>query len=255
MKHISEYISERFADKVEETPRYACAQGLYQIANCFICRAEIRVTGRNNNEIEAKMAMNPRGCCSPECAAKRDNSPENVEFSRRKWLAIVPPAYQTQDDGRNPKITAIAKDWRKAANGATFLILLGQSRKGKTFCAYACLKREIMARRTVAVYRVAELSATMSALFRDDPEDYEDLLTRLRRVDCLVLDDIDKAVMTDRFAQQMFDLIDHRAAYKLGTIVTANISMADFRKSLERTHASYAPLVNRIVESGHIETF
>ena len=172
------------------------------------------------------------------------------------WRGITPAAYHAQDDGRNPRLSAIARDWRAVSGGKPVLLLLGDSRRGKTWAAYQSLKREVLARRSIIARRVSQLNMELSALFRDDPEEHRELMRSLCRVDVLLLDDLDKAVFTERAAQELFDVVDARCSARLPIIITANASPRQLRELLDKNgHRFAGPMVNRLVEVGHVEAF
>jgi DNA replication protein DnaC len=204
---------------------------------------------------EAMQRMQQRIAAAPVAP---EPDPGAISEARRKasreyWQKITPEAYWAADDGRDPQLSAIAKNWRAVAQGKDFLMLLGDSRAGKSWACYQALKRDIVGGNSVGAWRTSQLSMKLSTLFRDDPEEHDQLLSDLCRIDVVYLDDLDKAVFTERFGQQLYDIIEARAASFKKTLITANTSPNMLRMMLEKNGLKFAdPLVNRIIERGHL---
>lgn len=174
---------------------------------------------------------------------------------RKFWQGLAPEAFWANDDGRDAELSAVARDWRAVAGDRPFLAIFGESRVGKSWACYHALKRDIFSRRSVIAMRVSQLSTRLSTLFREDPEEHDTFMADLQRVEVLYLDDLDKAVFTERFSQQLFDIIDSRAANRKATLITANTSASQLREALEKNGQRFAgPLVNRIIENSKLVT-
>lgn len=104
-----------------------------------------------------------------------------------------------------------------------WLALTGPAGCGKTHLAVATAKEWIEAGYTVLVITVPDLLDKLRSTFSADTEQsFDEMFTRMRNVDCLVLDDLAVQQTTDWAKEKLFQLINHRYNECLPTFFTSN---------------------------------
>lgn len=99
---------------------------------------------------------------------------------------------------------------------------------GKTSLAMLMAKAADKAGRSIAVYSVPQLLATIRRTYDSNAEDsYDALLRRLTSVDLLVLDDLGAERQTEWVLEQLYLLVNERWQNRGSVIVTTNVPDPD----------------------------
>lgn len=121
---------------------------------------------------------------------------------------------------------AIARDVRDWLHGGMYpwLLLIGDFGVGKTGLAIALIKQAITEGRS-AVFRVTpELLSEIRATYGRGAGPSElDLVTALKGVDLLALDDLGAERMTDWVEEKLFEILNHRYNERRRTVITTNL--------------------------------
>jgi DNA replication protein DnaC len=99
---------------------------------------------------------------------------------------------------------------------------------GKTSLAMLVAKAADKAGRSIAVYSVPQLLATIRRTYESNSEDsYDSLMRRLTGVDLLLLDDLGAERQTEWVLEQLYLLVNERWQNRAAVIVTTNVPDAD----------------------------
>lgn len=170
------------------------------------------------------------------------DAPDEVEVHRRQlraesWARIIPPVYgdPTIDGlragGVPPAIVDDLVAW--AADPTRNLVLIGPVGVGKTYAAWAAMRRVYGTGHDVHATGVVDL---LDAL-RPSTDDTASV-ARLRDVDILLLDDLGAERPTDWTGERLYALIHHRWEHRRPIIATTNLDTPDLRDVLgERTYS------------------
>ncbi len=164
-----------------------------------------------------------------------------------RWDRLVPASLRTPDDGRSLAASAIAADLDRALGGSLILYLVGPCRSGKTRAAYHALRQPMIEGRSVEAISLAELATTLPLR---SGEYLAELVERLQCVQLLLIDDLDKAIFSPRFAQLLYCIINGRILAQRITIMTSNIGIIPLQNLIAETCPAWAePIVSRIDEN------
>lgn len=120
-----------------------------------------------------------------------------------------------------PYAQAVEEARRFAEDPQGFLIIAGPSGSGKTHLAAAVANRCIERGQLTLFLAVPDLLDHLRATYRPDADTaYDELLEQLRSVPLLVLDDLGSHQSTPWAQEKLFQLINHRHAARLPTVVT-----------------------------------
>ncbi len=160
-------------------------------------------------------------CCDKDASEVLQRSvASSAAIRASQWAQVCPPGFQATEISRLPKGHRLEKvlSWRY---GPKNLFLMGDTRTGKSRCAWLLARREFMAGKSV---RSLDYGAgmTYSGKFAASAADAENWLTRFCSCDLLLLDDTFKSKLTESFEQAMFIVIARRSENQLPTIVTTN---------------------------------
>ncbi len=122
---------------------------------------------------------------------------------------------------------------------------------GKSYIAKAlCNDYAKKQNKKVAFVHVSKLISDLKNLFHDE-QSYRNLLTMLKNVDVLVLDDLGGESITSYSRDEiLFPLLDHRMNYQKKTIFTSNYTMDMLCELYQNTSKKQIDMVaaNRLVE-------
>lgn len=126
----------------------------------------------------------------------------------------------------NPNVTGISKAFRRAKafaeNPRGFLSMFGGPGCGKTHLAGA-IAHDVLARKhSVYIDTVPDMLDFLKSGYNKESSSYGEKMSQLCDVQLLVLDDIGTESPTAWAQEKMFQIINHRYAYALPTVVTCN---------------------------------
>lgn len=235
---------------------------IYMPRRCKPCEAIVEA------KIEERQAQ--------EAAERLASAQESIG---KRLLQMTPPRYQRTDINHpafNRNIWKRASSW-KPTDDVPFLGLIGVSGTCKTRIGFMRLRdivsglinsREAADGRVFIPTFYAMTSPDFAQLVgkqfmsnsgprgswdNDPKQDARQHLDRLRDCDVLFLDDMGKAKNTPSVAAELFAVIDHRHAYNLTTIWSANSTPEEIVSGMSEDMAG--PLAGRLIECSEIITF
>jgi DNA replication protein DnaC len=118
-----------------------------------------------------------------------------------------------------------AKRWAEHPTG--WLVLLGESGRGKTHLAAAIANERLDAGDTVCFANVPDLLDELRGTYAPDAaERYDELLARLRDVPVLILDDLGAQQTTPWAQEKLYQILNDRYEGRMPTVVTTNTEMS-----------------------------
>lgn len=162
----------------------------------------------------------------------------------RRWKRFCPEAHLETDVKRLPlpQLASRVLEWRSGPRG---LLLHGDTRLGKSRCAWLLMKREFLAGRRVRVLDCAA-GIDYAARFSESTAAAARWVDQACRTDLLLLDDVFKAKLTDSLESVLFAILDARDQAMLPIIVTTNDAPESLAPRL--TSDRRAPLLRRLRE-------
>jgi len=128
------------------------------------------------------------------------------------------------------------------------VLILGRPGTGKTHMSIAYGTLAALRGHTVRFYKAKRLLAELYATLADDTTDR--FISRLARLDLLIIDDLRHVPVRPEYATLMFDLVEARHLKK-ATVVSSNLSVKQWGKVLGNP-ALVASLVDRLMERAHV---
>jgi DNA replication protein DnaC len=130
--------------------------------------------------------------------------------------------------GRDPVLEGAyreAKKWAQEPSG--WLVLLGESGRGKTHLAGAIANERLEAGDTVCFANVPDLLDELRATFAPESSvRYDDIFARLREVPVLILDDLGAHQTTPWAQEKLYQILNYRYEGRLPTVITTNTEMS-----------------------------
>jgi hypothetical protein len=162
-----------------------------------------------------------------------------------RWERLCPPEFRETVIAQLPKPDLVKRvlAWKYGKRG---LLIHGETRTGKSRCAWLLLKRECEARRSIIPVDSMTLGVDYPARFSVSCEEVATWVHRLCDVDILFLDDPFKVKLTERVEELIFTVLNKRMESQKPIIMTSN----DTGKSLipRLSPDRGAPLVERLRE-------
>jgi DNA replication protein DnaC len=125
-------------------------------------------------------------------------------------------------------VRAFVQDVDKHLDDGEGLWFHGDVGTGKTSLAMLVAKAADTAGRSIAVYSVPQLLATIRRTYESNAEDsYDALMRRLTGVDLLVLDDLGAERQTEWVLEQLYLLVNERWQSRGSVLVTTNVPDPD----------------------------
>lgn len=151
---------------------------------------------------------------------------EKADRHEKIWEDHCPPIYRATNinDSRLSKAFVRAStEWEE--RGPMGLGFLGSSGKGKTRCLYVALRKAHDAMLTIrSISHNAFTKLVIDAFMAEGQARAEAnrQLASLKSVKVLLIDDLGKAPSTDRCDAELEELVEHRGAFKLPILWSAN---------------------------------
>jgi DNA replication protein DnaC len=125
-------------------------------------------------------------------------------------------------------VRAFVQDVDKHLDDGEGLWFHGDVGTGKTSLAMLVAKAADTAGRSIAVYSVPQLLATIRRTYESNAEDsYDSLMRRLTGVDLLVLDDLGAERQTEWVLEQLYLLVNERWQSRGSVLITTNVPDPD----------------------------
>lgn len=133
--------------------------------------------------------------------------------------------------------------------------LIGGAGESKTRCLALLAKRMILSGHHVTWTTATAFQDRVDDL-RGDREvvrEAQAYLSRCRRTDVLIFDDLGKNTWTPGIERHLFGLIDHRKTHDLPVLWSANTSPLQMLATGQLSQDRGAPLMGRLLEASKIE--
>src|SRR3954451_24639074 len=144
----------------------------------------------------------------------------DVSFDRRPVCDLDPVVLR--------HVRAFVQDGDKHLDDGAGRWFHGDVGTGKTSLAMLVAKAADTAGRSIAVYSVPQLLATIRRTYESNAEDsYDSLMRRLTGVDLLVLDDLGAERQTEWVLEQLYLLINERWQSRGSVLITTNVPDPD----------------------------
>jgi DNA replication protein DnaC len=128
------------------------------------------------------------------------------------------------------------------------VLILGRPGTGKTHVSIAYGILAVHAGYTVRHFAVTKLLAELYAGLADNT--FERIVSRLARVDLLILDDLRQVTPKPEYAGLLFEVIDARHGKK-STLLSSNLSVNAWGKALGNSTVTPS-LVDQLMERAHV---
>lgn len=152
------------------------------------------------------------------------------EAREEAWNQRTPKIFvNAKLEDLDPNIVDDIRYWqeeRKRNSGINY-ILMGPRGVGKTYAAYALLREEFFAGRTISAWQTVDLFDALRPGGADESERVSDLIST---VDILLLDDLGATRTTEWTLERLTGLIDKRYREGLPTVATTNL---DYRGAID----------------------
>lgn len=171
-----------------------------------------------------------------------------------RWVSIAPKIYRTSDLSRfSEELRALAMSWRSIEGRG--LVLAGETGRSKTRCCFEILRRHHFDGMPVYVAGACEHAAASHEQFSDDENERtiaRRILKRSRTAELLLFDDVGKAKLDGRAGAEFYQLVEHRTARGLATLMTSNMSGRALELALGGDRGK--PVLRRILETSDVVT-
>ncbi|RYD80490.1 MAG: hypothetical protein EOP84_11975 [Verrucomicrobiaceae bacterium] len=206
----------------------------------------------------------------PQCLGKEDaenaakKSFEGEEHARLLLKDTIPARYATTITSHpsfNSELWGKVQIWRPT-DDKPWLLLIGESGACKTRCAFLLLSEMVMKSVTATTYNFSvarfafvtayDLHEAVTGQYSDDRDTKAKaraLLDKSKSCELLLFDDFGKARNSPAYSAALFGIVDHRHAYNLPTIYTANSTPEQLVAGMGEDMAG--PLAGRIIECSH----
>jgi hypothetical protein len=187
--------------------------------------------------------------CVDHHEAQQSAGPDLGELESA-WQEICPPLYRDTDLRQIP---APLMDAVNGWTGERWLGFAGRPGTRKTRAAFVALRRMHYAGKECHAITGTQLRRLLTDAYADDPSDRAEAratVKRIRTCRFLLLDDLGKQRFTEAAQEDVFDLLETRAAYRRPIIWTTNSgkeALAD-RLSSDRSSA----IIRRLAEFSDI---
>lgn len=191
--------------------------------------------GKTYSALTWKRTLWTTGNCIPcsEIIAKNNLDQENRgSFQKRKenFKKLCPQMYQDfkKDILPNPSVYEQVISWEVQKKG---LLLIGDSRMGKTRCAWQLMKR-IYCMDAFTFEAITELQFSHKVADFGRSEGLKDWMASLCKVKVLFIDDLGKAVMTERTSAELFYVFEERMSNNKPIIATMQIDPINYAQKI-----------------------
>lgn len=129
------------------------------------------------------------------------------------------------------------------------LYIEGELGVGKTYMCIALANSLLAKHKKVAFIKVNDFVTKMSQLIREDVNEYESIVKRIKKADYVFFDDIGSETVTEFSRDRLlFNILDYRMENRLCTIFTSNLDLKSLQKhfSIEQDSLKALRIIERI---------
>lgn len=175
------------------------------------------------------------GNCIPcsEIISSKLNDEETRGSAKKRlqnFMSMCPEMYQDfkRDLLPIPSLYDEVISWNVGKKG---LILIGDSRMGKTRCAWQLMRR-IYCLEGFLFEAISELQLSHKVSEFGKSESLKDWIEKLCRVKVLFIDDLGKAVMTERVSSELFYIFEERMKNNRPLVITMQINPENYAQKI-----------------------
>ncbi len=236
-------------DKLMKTKR---APGDYEESGLLMC-GTCRTPKQTRIELDGKASIVPITCrCQRERAAAAELAEKAEQFAgmmKQRWEDGIscPDALRHtfgEDDGQNRKVSAVCKRyverWEDMQADNIGILFYGSVGTGKTFFA-SCIGNGLLEKQV----SVASTNFPRLLNLLQGTQEKQKLLDRLRLYSLLIIDDLGVERDSPFAVEQVFNVVDARAASRLPLIVTTNLTLEDLEHP---DYMQYARIYDRVLD-------
>lgn len=174
--------------------------------------------------------------CDP-CCEKRDQKEKRDDPQQRLtdlWREICPTIYQNTDLSHRSLQTNLETiqrvlEWNPNPKG---LLLGGPPGRGKTRAMWMLLKKLHFKGVRFLSINETQFAHELGSAFSEGATDGKNFIDRLVSVDVLAVDDLGKSVNTNRFAQELYHIVEKRTAWERPIIASMNATGKEYEQRL-----------------------
>lgn len=136
-----------------------------------------------------------------------------------------------QTEYMKPGLIEYGRQW---AFKPASIYVFGDVGRGKTFFSF-CLIREALKRKTVRYpkfYSCVDLDSLLLEAIKSNWGDQE-LINKIKESEILYLDDFGRETKSERVTRQFYDIINHRYANELTTIISSNFTLDEIANTMD----------------------
>jgi DNA replication protein DnaC len=216
---------------------------------CATCSVQFEVT--LYNELDERFLF---GRTCNECQRKRDEEEtrQRLEDKRRQENSIlieqIPPLYRKTDRSKmDSKLLKVVDEFDLHSGEGLFIS--GDFGKQKTRACALLLERYCRADYSIRMIQSTDLAKHVAEQFSDEEQTREKAKNNLkscRRAYALLIDDLGKERITERFEIELFSLIEFRTSNLRPTLYTSNLKLVDLLQKFSPENGG--GIVRRITE-------
>lgn len=201
--------------------------------------------------------VEPSSATCPECKEAWSSSVKGWricpkckgEQCLRRFAQICPTSYFETELDRLPSAQwKTVSQWKPGGKG---LLLTGESRTGKTRCAWMLIKK--LSEAGLRVTPFSPIGFSSELVDSQVNGRGKAFLDRVCGAELVFFDDLGKAKLTENVEASLFEVIEMRTAWKRPTIVTTNDTGESLKARMSDNRG--APLVERIKEFFQVVEF
>lgn len=181
-------------------------------------------------------------CPQPQCEAGRlaRRQEETARLNHLFAETKLPEKYRAAALGDFADVPALRQQVESALDANRGLVLWGTFGTGKTHLAAAIVRQRLSEGVVGLFIKTPALLNRMRATFDKDSTGptAAELLTAVKRVPLLVLDDLGVEKTTDWVTETLYEIVDSRYCDGLPLIITTNLTAPDLKKQIGKRIAS-----------------
>lgn len=164
--------------------------------------------------------LQPTICDKCDLQQQQSAEIQKAQDRLRRWDALCPPLYLDTDADKLPEyqLKRVIK-WQFGPRG---LVLHGETRKGKSRCAWLLIRRLILEGVSVEAMTSDQFARDCAEAHGTGADVATEWFARLAGRPVLFIDDLGKFKLTERVEAELFGIFDYRCTHLRPTIFTTN---------------------------------